>query len=69
MYLGRKLTGSTYASIGASFGGRDHSTVIYACRKVRGEMRRNRAFAERIVEIEKRLLDVYKEEYYVKSNS
>jgi hypothetical protein len=32
-------------------------------------MRRNRAFAERIVEIEKRLLDVYKEEYYVKSNS
>jgi chromosomal replication initiator protein len=69
MYLGRKLTGSTYASIGASFGGRDHSTAIYACRKVRGEMRRNRAFAERIVEIEKRLLDVYKEESYVKSNS
>ena len=69
MYLGRKLTGSTYASIGASFGGRDHSTVIYACRKVRGEMRRNRAFAERIVEIEKRLLDVYKEESFIKSDS
>ncbi len=61
MYLSRKLTGSTYASIGGSFGGRDHSTVIYACRKVRGEMRRNRAFAERIVEIEKKLLEPYKE--------
>ncbi|MCG6981850.1 MAG: hypothetical protein LJE88_10620 [Deltaproteobacteria bacterium] len=61
MYLSRKLTGSTYASIGTSFGGRDHSTVIYACRKVRAEMRRNRVFAERIVEIEKRLLDSYKE--------
>jgi len=68
MYLGRKLTGSTYTSIGASFGGRDHSTVIYACRKVRGEMRRNRAFAERIVEIEKRLLDSYKEESFVNSD-
>ena len=61
MYLCRKLTGSTYVSIGDAFGGRDHSTVIYACRKVRGEMRRNRAFAERIVDIEKRLLDSYKE--------
>ena len=69
MYLGRKLTGSTYASIGASFGGRDHSTVIYACRKVRGEMRRNRAFAERIVEIEKRLLASYREESFVNSKS
>ncbi len=65
MYLSRKLTGSTYATIGTSFGGRDHSTVIYAWRKVRAEMRRNRAFAERIVEIEKRLLEAYKEENLV----
>ena len=69
MYLSRKLTGSTYAAIGSSFGGRDHSTVIYACRKVRAEMRRNRAFAERIVEIEKKLLEVYREENLVKSNN
>ncbi len=62
MYLSRKLTGSTYAAIGEAFGGRDHSTVIYACRKVRAEMRRNRSFAERIVEIEKKLLGIYKEE-------
>ena len=61
MYLSRKLTGSTYAAIGSSFGGRDHSTVIYACRKVRAEIRRNRVFAERIVEIEKKLLEDYKE--------
>jgi chromosomal replication initiator protein len=62
MYLARKLTGSTYAAIGSLFGGRDHSTVIYACRKVRAEMRRNRTFAERIVQIEKKLLEVYREE-------
>ena len=67
MYLGRKLTGSTYAAIGASLGGRDHSTVIYACRKVRAEIRRNRVFAERIVEIEKKLLEDYKKEITGKS--
>ena len=67
MYLSRKLTGSTYAAIGDSFGGRDHSTVIYACRKVRAEIRRNRVFAERIVEIEKKLLEDYKEEVTGKS--
>jgi chromosomal replication initiator protein len=67
MYLSRKLTGATYAAIGESFGGRDHSTVIYACRKVRAEMRRNRPFAERIVDIEKRLLEDYKEESDLKS--
>jgi chromosomal replication initiator protein len=60
MYLSRKLTGSTYAAIGDSFGGRDHSTVIYACRKVRAEIRRNRVVAERIVDIEKKLLGDYK---------
>lgn len=67
MYLSRKLTGSTYAAIGDAFGGRDHSTVIYACRKVRAEIRRNRVFAERIVEIEKKLLEDYKEEIIGKS--
>ena len=31
MYLVRKLVGASYPSIGRSFGGRDHSTVIHAC--------------------------------------
>ena len=53
MYLARKLLGATYASIGAAFGNRDHSTVIYACRKVVAEIKRNRDFAELIVQIER----------------
>ena len=69
MYLSRKLTGSTYASIGDAFGGRDHSTVIYACRKVRAEMRRNREFAERIVEIEKKISGTTKEDFPVTSET
>jgi chromosomal replication initiator protein len=55
MYLSRKLLGVTYASIGATFGNRDHSTVIYACRKVTAEIKRNRGFAKAIVQIERSL--------------
>ena len=34
MYLARKLTPLSLQQIGAYFGGRDHSTVLHACRKV-----------------------------------
>ncbi len=34
MYLARQLTEMSLQQIGAYFGGRDHSTVLHACRKV-----------------------------------
>ena len=34
MYLARRLTDLSLGQIGAYFGGRDHSTVLHACRKV-----------------------------------
>jgi chromosomal replication initiator protein len=34
MYLARKYAGASYGSIGSYFGGRDHSTVMSAERKV-----------------------------------
>jgi chromosomal replication initiator protein len=34
MYLARRLTKLSLQQIGAYFGGRDHSTVLHACRKV-----------------------------------
>jgi chromosomal replication initiator protein len=34
MYLTRRLTGLSLQQIGAYFGGRDHTTVLHACRKV-----------------------------------
>jgi chromosomal replication initiator protein len=34
MYLARRLTGLSLEQIGEYFGGRDHSTVLHACRKV-----------------------------------
>lgn len=35
MYLSRKMTPSSLVEIGDAFGGRDHGTVIYACKKVK----------------------------------
>jgi chromosomal replication initiator protein len=34
IYIARRLTGASYAAIGRSFGGRDHTTVLHAHRKV-----------------------------------
>lgn len=34
MYLARQLTETSLAEIGESFGGRDHGTVIHACRRI-----------------------------------
>jgi chromosomal replication initiator protein len=39
MYLGRELTGLSFAKIGKYFGGRDHSTVMHAWHKINTQMR------------------------------
>ncbi len=38
MYLARRLTSLSLQEIGSYFGGRDHSTVLHACRKVEEEL-------------------------------
>ncbi len=38
MYLARELTKSSLAEIGDAFGGRDHGTVLHACRHVKDRM-------------------------------
>jgi ATPase involved in DNA replication initiation len=37
MYVAKKLTNLSLAEIGAAFGGKDHATVIYACKQVENE--------------------------------
>ena len=41
MYLARQLTELSLQQIGAYFGGRDHSTVLHACRKVEQALERD----------------------------
>ena len=41
MYLCKQLTGLSLKEIGKEFGGKDHSTVIYAIKKVEEEMKLN----------------------------
>ena len=48
MYLSRQLTDLSLAEIGRMFGGRDHTTVLYACEKIGGMISADPAFAERI---------------------
>lgn len=40
MYLSRKLTPCSLMEIGDAFGGRDHGTVIYACKKVEDKIKK-----------------------------
>lgn len=39
MYLARELSSKSLPEIGAAFGGRDHTTVLYACRKMKNELK------------------------------
>jgi chromosomal replication initiator protein len=34
MYLARQLTSDSFADIGKSFGGKDHTTVLHAVNKI-----------------------------------
>ena len=38
MYLCRDIANMPYPKIGKDFGGRDHSTVMHACRKIEKEI-------------------------------
>lgn len=53
MYLARKLTPMSLEEIGGYFGGRDHSTVIYAVQKVGDRMRVDGEYARRVAEVER----------------
>jgi len=46
MALLREMTEMTLGEIGDRFGGRDHTTIIYACNTVRDEAASNPSFAQ-----------------------
>lgn len=51
MYLTRELTDSSLPEIGDAFGGRDHSTVIHACEKIKEEAESNPQLSQTLREL------------------
>ena len=51
MYLCKELTDTSYSKIGDAFGGRDHSTVVYAYEKISSEIKTNSALADDIEDL------------------
>jgi chromosomal replication initiator protein len=48
MYLSRKLTTRSLPEIGRRFGGRDHTTVLHACRRVEALCAEDSAFRQEV---------------------
>ncbi|MCY1519875.1 Chromosomal replication initiator protein DnaA [compost metagenome] len=55
MYLSKSHTKSSLKTIGAFFGGRDHSTVIYACQTVEDLIETDKKFKAYVNDIQKKL--------------
>jgi chromosomal replication initiator protein len=55
MYLAKSHTKTSLKSIGVFFGGRDHSTVIYACQTVEDLIETDKKFKSYVTDIQKKL--------------
>lgn len=55
MYLAKNLTDKSLKAIGETFGGRDHSTVIYSCRTVQDLMETDVVFKDTVNDLEKKI--------------
>ena len=55
MYVFRELTDYSYPKIAEEFGGRDHTTVMHACEKIRAQMAERRVVFEQVNELISRI--------------
>jgi chromosomal replication initiator protein len=56
MYLTRELTDLSLPQIGEAFGGKDHTTVMYACEKVSNQMSTDKLFSNIVNELKDTIL-------------
>jgi chromosomal replication initiator protein len=56
MYFSRQLTDSSLNAIGEAFGGRDHGTVLHACRLVKNRMEVDANVRQVVHYLEKQLM-------------
>jgi chromosomal replication initiator protein len=55
MYVFRELTDYSYPKIAEEFGGRDHTTVMHACEKIRNQMAEKRVVFEQVNDLINRI--------------
>ena len=56
MYLSRELLNESFERIGLEFGGKDHSSVMYACDKIKEEIQNNDSLKDEIDKIKSNIL-------------
>jgi chromosomal replication initiator protein len=56
MYLARKLCKASFPELGLKFGGKDHTTVMSACRKVEALLDSDPQLRGMVQEIERHLM-------------
>ncbi|MGA2669755.1 MAG: chromosomal replication initiator protein DnaA [Ignavibacteria bacterium] len=56
MYLSKELTTCSLQTIGAHFGGRNHATVIHACKCIEDNITKDTSFAEKLEQLKEILL-------------
>jgi chromosomal replication initiator protein len=55
MYIGKTLTEASLSEIGKNFGGKDHSTVIHACKQIEEKRKKNEDFNRQIEHLIKKI--------------
>jgi len=56
MFLARELTGCSLQTIGSHFGGRNHASVIHACKCIENAINDDKEFAEKIQSLREDIL-------------
>jgi chromosomal replication initiator protein len=60
MYLARELTSESLPAIGRHFGGRDHTTVLHACRRTAARIATDEASRQAVESLSRSLNDSQK---------
>lgn len=55
MYVSKQLTDCSLSDIGKNFGGKDHATVIYACRQIEDRKERDEEFNRKVENLIRRI--------------
>jgi chromosomal replication initiator protein len=55
MYLTKEMTNLTLETIGLNFGGKDHATVLYACKTIKDLTKQNNSLSKSIEEIKENI--------------